>query len=232
MSSDLHLSMVTIYVSPDKVPFYLHKERLCQHSRFFAKAFDGGFVEANTKSMTMKDEGVEEFKLLEEWLYRGKFTPPKYGEPTADSQRSFLLIKLFCFAEKVEIMKLQNMALDRIRNFATTTLSTIDNRFRDIFTTKQSPYHSPLAIEHAYSHTPPHSPLRRLLSELFAYNVDPHSPGLDLEDYPKEFVSEVCLLNMKRLPFRLQGEKAGFDDDVEQNHIKPRSCSTLFKDRT
>lgn len=70
--SDLHRLMVTIYVSPEPYPFYLHKGRLCQLSSFFEKAFHGSFEEATTGSMYLEEDGVDEFKLFEEWLYSEK----------------------------------------------------------------------------------------------------------------------------------------------------------------
>ena len=49
--------------------------------------------------MYLEEDGVDEFKLFEEWLYSGKLS--------------------FCFAEKVGISKLQNATLDTIRDTAT-----------------------------------------------------------------------------------------------------------------
>ena len=109
--SDLNLSMVTIYVGLNKTPFHLRKERLCQHSSFFQKAFDGGFAEASNKSMTMEEDGVEEFKMLEEQLYTGRITTSHYDPSSDDMPLRFVLVKLFCLAEKVGIIQVQNKAL-------------------------------------------------------------------------------------------------------------------------
>ena len=92
---------MTVYVSPERYPFYFHKGRLCQHSSFFEKAFYGSFKEATPGSMYMEEDGVDEFKLFEEWLYTDEFSYPKDSD-----NPSLLLVKVFCFVEKVEIANL------------------------------------------------------------------------------------------------------------------------------
>lgn len=112
--SNLHCSIVTFYVGPKQYPFYFHKGRLCQHSSFFEKKFHDSFKEATVGSIYLKKDGVDVFKLFEEWLYPEKFSYPKdFDDP------SFLLVKVFCFAEKVGISKLQNATLDAFRDRAT-----------------------------------------------------------------------------------------------------------------
>ncbi len=61
----------------------------------------------------MEEDGVNEFKLFEEWLYTDEFSYPKDSDDP-----SLLLVKVFCFAEKVEIANLQNATLDAIRDRA------------------------------------------------------------------------------------------------------------------
>lgn len=112
--NNLHRSIVTVYVGPKQYPFYFHKGRLCQHSSFFEKKFHDSFKEATVGSIYLKKDGVDVFKLFEEWLYPENFSYPKdFDDP------SFLLVNFFCFAEKVGISKLQNATLDAIRDRAT-----------------------------------------------------------------------------------------------------------------
>ena len=53
--------------------------------------------------MYLEEDGVDEFKFFEEWLYSGKLHCSKEFE-----ELSLLLIKVFCFAERVGISNLQN----------------------------------------------------------------------------------------------------------------------------
>ena len=194
--SSLHRSIVTIYVSPEQYPFYFHKGRLYQYS-YFKKAFYSPFKEATTNVIYLEEDGVNKFKLFEEWLYSGKLSCPKEPE-----ERSLLLVKVFCFAEKVGISKLQNATLDTIRDTATvrqispSSPGTMHNAARtphnpfvsDPISTFQFQAHQSTrggptskkslpkylppatssAISYAYQNTLERSPLRKLLADIFA----------------------------------------------------------------
>ena len=84
------------------------------------------------------------------------------------------------------------------------------------------------AIQHAYQNTPTGSPLRKLLADIFAYNVKPDALDEDILSFPVEYVADVLLINMKRLPLRLGEEKADFDVTAKNYHISesPRSSTT------
>ncbi len=252
--SILHRSIVTVYVSPEKHPFYFHKGRLCQHSSFFEKAFHGSFEEATTGSMYLEEDGVDEFKLFEEWLYSEKFSYPKDSDDP-----SLLLVKVFCFAEKVGISDLQNATLDAIRDQATeqhvslptpnTTYETyanpknpFDSAERPILdllreeamttrpaheepVTKYLPPTTASAITYAYQNTPERSPLRKLLTDIFAYDIKPEALYEDILSFPTEFLGDVLLITMKRLPFRLKAEEADFDKNADKYHVHDSSST-------
>ncbi|KAL9126645.1 MAG: hypothetical protein Q9217_004335 [Psora testacea] len=247
---DLHRSIVTIYVSPEHYPFYLHKGRLCRRSSFFEKAFHGSFEEATTGSMYLEEDGVDEFKLFEEWLYSEKWSYPR------DSvDPSFLLVKLFCFAEKIGISELQNATLDAICDRAAgrdMKEATPDNNGETIarpqglfgshtapifgatdlmrttrsgFETVAQKYLPPAtsnAIYYAYDHTPESSPLRKLLADIFAFNVKPQAWDESFLTLPVEFMADVLVINMKRLPLRLEDERADFDLNTNKYHVEHR----------
>ncbi|MCJ1225076.1 hypothetical protein MMC12_001725 [Toensbergia leucococca] len=240
----LHHSIATIYVGPEKYPFYFHKGRICQPSAFFEKGFHGSFEEATTGSMYLEEDGVDEFVVFED----------------------FLLVKVFCFAEKVGIPKLQNLALDAIRDRCTkegippallddtqsepVIVETSYNSFGWGVPSQPSPLfavHTDLesrpvqrtpnpvyrelkitylppgtsaAICYAYDNTPTGSPLRKLLADIFAYNVKPEALDEDILLFPAEFMADVLLINMKRLPLRLKLESADFDLNAEKYHVQ------------
>ena len=238
----LHRSIVTVYVGPEKYPFYFHKGRLCQHSSFFEKAFHGSFQEATTGSMYLGEDGIDEFKLFEEWLYTKKFSYPKDSDDP-----SLLLMKVFCFADKIRNSALQNATLDAIRDRAeeqrisSLTRNTPQGLFvsaqRSPFgwsteyagmanpslgksVAKTPPPATVSAVQYAYQRTPEHSPLRKLLSDIFAYNVEPGMLNENILSFPIEFLADVLLTNMKRLPFRLDEEAAAdFDENADKYHI-------------
>lgn len=174
---------------------YFHKGRLCQHSSFFEKAFHGSFQETTTGSMYLRENVIDEFKLFEEWLYTKKFSYPKDSDDP-----SLLLMEVFCFADNIRNSTLQNATLDAIRD--------------------APPPATVSAVQYAYQRTSEHSPLRKLLSDIFAYNVEPGMLNENILSFPIEFLADVLLTNMKRLPFRLDEEAAAdFDENVDKYHI-------------
>ncbi|KAK3175046.1 hypothetical protein OEA41_002292 [Lepraria neglecta] len=249
--SGLHRSIVTVYVGPEKYPFYFHKGRLCQHSSFFERAFHGSFEEASTRSIYLEEDGVDEFKFFEEWLYSEKFSFPKDSD-----NPSLLLVKVFCFAEKAGISTLQNATLDAIRDRATEQNVSLPtpNTIYQTYPKPQTPFGSnqrsifgfpvddvipglekPVAkylppatasgIHYVYQNTPERSPLRKLLADIFAYNVKPETLDEDILLFPAEFMADVLLINMKRLPLRLKEEAADFDNNADKYHVHDSSST-------
>ncbi|KAL8706526.1 MAG: hypothetical protein Q9201_000458, partial [Fulgogasparrea decipioides] len=251
---ELHRSLVTVYVGPEEYPFYFHKGRLCEHSSYFEKAFHGSFKEAANGSILLEEDGIDEFKVFEEWLYSGKFSYPKdSGDP------SLLLVKVFCFADKVGLPDLQNATLDAIRDRAAeqhvsppTQNETYETypQPRRLFGSAQQPiFGTPRddtvitspglgkpvakslppatvsAINYAYEKTLERSPLRKLLTDIFAYDVEPERLDRNILLFPMEFVADVLLTNMKRLPFRLNNEEADFDKNADRYHIHDSSST-------
>ena len=245
---------MTVYVGPEHYPFYLHKGRLCQHSSVFEKEFHGSFEEATTGSMYLEEDGVDEFKLFEEWLYSEKFSYPKDSDDP-----SLLLMKVFCFAEKIGVSNLQNATLDAIRERATeqqVSLKTPNSTYEtcakpqvpwwpapqqtfdsQMFhtSTKNPGFEKPVAkylppatssaIHYAYENTPERSSLRKLLTDIFAFNVEPETLDEDIHSFPAAFLADVLLTNMKRLPLRLKNEKADFDKNADKYHVQDSSSA-------
>ena len=239
---------MTVYVGPGKYPFYFHKGRLCQYSSFFEKAFHGSFEEATTGSMYLEEDGVDEFRSFEEWLYLGKFNCPNDCDDL-----SLLLVKVYCFADRVGISDLQNASLDAIRSQATEQhISLVDSSPNyDTYAKPQStlnfaqpqfscfhedepippspPPEEPVAkhllpatanaIRYAYQNTLGDSSLRKLLADIFAFNVKPESLNEEISLLSPEFMADVLFINMRRLPFRLGEEEADFDRNADKYHV-------------
>jgi len=53
-------------------PFIIHKDIICHHSSYFAKAFNGNHVESKTQTMSFPDVHSDTFGLLVEWFYTQK----------------------------------------------------------------------------------------------------------------------------------------------------------------
>ena len=86
------------------------------------------------------------------------------------------------------------------------------------------------AVHYAYQKTSERSPLRRLLTDIFAYDVKPEA--LYEEDslsFPAQFMADVLFITKKRLPLRLNGEEADFDKNADKYHVQ--NLSSTCNDR-
>ncbi|PVH80944.1 hypothetical protein DL98DRAFT_372884, partial [Cadophora sp. DSE1049] len=63
--------MVKIYVGPEKECWVIHEDLICNKSKYFRSAFQGGFAESANKSIHIEDEDPKVFKFVVEWLYNG-----------------------------------------------------------------------------------------------------------------------------------------------------------------
>ena len=182
--------------------------------------------------MYLKEDGVDEVRMFEEWVYSDRLNFPRDSDDP-----SLLMVKVFCFAEKVGISDIQNATLDAIRDRAAkqpvswTTPKTapalppgfFESTSRTSPSLKRYPTTTADAITYAYEHTPEGSPLRKLLADIFAYDVKSEELEKDILSFPPQFMADVLLITMKRLPFRSNMEKAQFYKDAKRYHVEGSS---------
>ena len=51
------IKVVSLEVGPEKTKYFVHKELLCQKSRYIEKAFNSGFRETTEQSIAMRKLG-------------------------------------------------------------------------------------------------------------------------------------------------------------------------------
>ena len=201
----------------------------------------------------MDEYGIDEFKVFEEWIYSEKLNYPEDFDCP-----SLLLVKVFCLAQVVGVLNLQNATIDAIRDLATKQHRSLTSPikfheqravppapfvwrsqpgwgvFNDQRTTivaleepvtKYVPPVTASAIHYAYQETSQSSPLRRLLADIFAYDVKPEVLYDEYQSFPTEFLADVLLTTKKRLSLRLENEEADFDMNADKYHV-PDSSST------
>ncbi|KAK2626995.1 hypothetical protein QTJ16_004170 [Diplocarpon rosae] len=69
-ASDIRQSSIGADTNPKT--FIVHKELACYHLLFFAKAFNGQFMEVQNNHMKLNDADVTTFGLLVIWVYHEK----------------------------------------------------------------------------------------------------------------------------------------------------------------
>lgn len=123
-------------VGPDRTPFIIHKELLCDSSPYFAAALKGDFKEAKDNTVELLDDDVTVFKYFQIWLYSGKIS-------SQDDVSFRIIFQLYCFSDLRQIPDLQNAAVNAIIGRQTRTS------------------HIPVGmIPYVYGNTPPNTRVR------------------------------------------------------------------------
>lgn len=111
--------MVEVTIPSGKT-FYLHIGVLSDKCDYFRAALTGGFQEASTKSLTLKDVSDNTFAFFLKWLYGGTIQPDRNPNPKTCPfhQEANLtwagLIDLWFFADYLCTAALQNHVVDNI----------------------------------------------------------------------------------------------------------------------
>ncbi|TVY24071.1 hypothetical protein LHYA1_G006988 [Lachnellula hyalina] len=116
-SENLGSEIVTIYVGPKRKSFTVHKKLLCERSSYFLKAFASGFKEGAEGVMYMKEEHVDAFENLVNWIYRDQLPsfPSRDFPDSIDGWENFgqtVTEPLFFMAEKLCIDEICNKIMD------------------------------------------------------------------------------------------------------------------------
>ncbi|KAK5129440.1 hypothetical protein LTR08_003264 [Meristemomyces frigidus] len=83
----------------------VHKAVICQQSAFFAKACDGGFIEAQQNVITLKDDQPGPVHAMLQFMYTGN-----YGTTETSMQNGLFSIKVRAMADKYDVLGLAELA--------------------------------------------------------------------------------------------------------------------------
>ncbi|CZT11833.1 uncharacterized protein RCO7_07477 [Rhynchosporium graminicola] len=119
--------MVTTHVGPEKVAWLLHEAVLCNASKFFKDAFQGGFSETLTKTTHLVEDDPAVFEKFVDYVY-ANFPSSNYAsgssfahslEPEWEVPEEHLTTwyGLEIFAEKLGMSELKDLALESWRNY-------------------------------------------------------------------------------------------------------------------
>jgi len=167
--------MVQILVGPDKKPFTMHKELLCNTAPYFRAAFEGHFIEGKQQLLELPSEDPGTFESFQLWAYTGSIL--KEGENTAGISWE-TLVGLYIFGDAHGISGLQNAVIDLM----------IDKNDVD----KKIPIEEIRKIWGQFSEA---SPLRRLVLEMSACNgaVTLWFMRGDRSEFSKEFLFDLAM---------------------------------------
>lgn len=141
--SDLRDELVIIHANPGtdhERKFIASKIVLCSHSRYFNRALNGSFVEAETNKIEVHGIETTHLRALLAFCYN-KENPSHYDGTIR------ALAKLWIVADRFIVPVLQNLAIGELCRKLHNEYDTFDVE----------------TIFDVYNHTPPTSPLRKLV---------------------------------------------------------------------
>lgn len=169
-----NLSGITrIYVGTPPTPFDVHIGLLRSRSPFFDGLFKGHSIEEiQTNPVPLPNEDADLFGDLVSWIYRDTIYKYAVAEDNA-----FFLFRLWVMAAKFEMPLLQNYVM---------------SHFLVVMNTQPGGVYDKIKIDFVYDNTPPCSPLRRLVADMWARNgAQSGFPEL-LQTMPRAFLEDVC----------------------------------------
>ncbi|KAG9533470.1 hypothetical protein KCU93_g339, partial [Aureobasidium melanogenum] len=141
--------IVTVEIGIEKKAFHIHKDLLTYYSDYFRGAFNGSFVEATKGKISLVDERVDVFDVVNQFVYTRQLSDG------ADSAMGWeLLIRVWIFGDKYLMPCLQNKAMNAL-----------------IQKNREAKFIPTLQLKIIYDNTLPGSPLRKFVLNLVTYKV-------------------------------------------------------------
>ncbi|KAL1591647.1 hypothetical protein SLS60_011645 [Paraconiothyrium brasiliense] len=179
--SGVNQSFATVVVGTEEATFVVHEALLTHYSEFFRAALQGGFQEAKTKTVTLKDDSSSTFELFVHWLYHERLpnarkddaqvvqlfsiqgdkpVEPSKAEAKEHLCKSKRLVHLYVFGNTYQAAQ-----------FKTATLRSLFKHLHKvggIFPRRST-------IAYAFTKLPNNDPLCRLLVDFYCLNEDTFS---------------------------------------------------------
>jgi hypothetical protein len=179
-----------IFVDEDPDPFLINLDLICEVP-YFANAFRGAFTESESKTITLRDVDRSTVSDFLDWVRalpkprtRRERTlgPPHSPRRLEHPSRLAPLVKLWVFADKYRVPKLQNQAMAKIA---------------DLYSVYDGKNIQPSLIGYVYDNSQLDSPLRRIIVDFAAAKMHPDFYSEIVSELHVEFLEDLCLAQMK-----------------------------------
>ncbi|KAL8744271.1 MAG: hypothetical protein Q9184_008019, partial [Pyrenodesmia sp. 2 TL-2023] len=145
--------VATILVGPAEESIFIHRNLLTSKSAFFNAALAGPWAESTTGVVRLSEEDPELVSLYASWIYNHEWAKDADGkEATFDT-----CCRLYVLADKLGSEALQNAAIDRLREYGMRSQVGL----------------SVNTISFIYGATLPGSVLRKLVTDMLAWEMNP-----------------------------------------------------------
>jgi hypothetical protein len=158
---------VTVEVGTKKKAFIIHKDLLVFYSDYFRGAFNGSFSEATKGKISLADERVDVFNVVNQFVYTRQLSDK------LDSDLEWeMLVRAWLFGDKYLMPSLQNRAMSVLIEKGAITLFVPTS-----------------CLELIYNNTLPGSVLRKFMVDTAAYTCD--TSELVDDSWPREALVDL-----------------------------------------
>jgi hypothetical protein len=160
----------------------VHKELLCEHSPYFQASVKEEWIDPENRIIPLPDDKPYIVNLYVQWIYSDRILSrnPSATEAHGSTELN-TLVYAFVFGEKIQDARFKDAVIDAVIKCTLTPGKDGTTWFPGV-----------KAINHAFEGTPPESPLRRLLVDLWARNgrADWDRKGLN-SDFTTTLIGEL-----------------------------------------
>lgn len=198
-------------------------EYVCHYSPVLKAAFNGPFANAQTNSYKLEEISPGAFRLFFQWIYSQKIEVPleRYlqrdpyiisildnvdfsewdNEDFAKLIQEFYLVQLWITADHLLMPTLQNVTMTVLISLQDTPPNQF---YKRTYYEEWFPY--------LYEHTAPGSPLRHLIVDRNAYDVDWEHVS-ELDNYPQEMLFEMVKVYSAGLSYGAMDIDSEYESD-------------------
>jgi hypothetical protein len=169
---------VKVVIGAASTTYLVHKEVFCSQSPFFAAAFNGGFLEAESQKLSLPDVEPKHFEHVILWCYTQRLEEQEFFFKE-DKPTYFALLDLYGLADRLVIEGMRNAIVDRMAALAELTNSV--------------PTPSDTYI--LYETIRDNAPVRKLVLDLFAFKKTENLVSTHPDEWHPTFLRDlVCKL--------------------------------------
>jgi hypothetical protein len=168
---------------------------ICFQSAYFNNLLNGGFKEAGTHKVSIKDASVETFKAVLLWLNVGRLPPQLSYRQT---------FEIYVFADMY--------IMPRIKNHA------VQDCISRLYSEWKVPYR--VDVDYLYDNTTGGAPMRKIIFDFYMANTDWKETGGFHQEFHRDFLVEMfeCLRVDGEVPQKSESKLSWF------NAMKDRIC--------
>lgn len=178
--------IITVLVGENEQQFIVHKNTICDKSKFFEAACSSGrWKEGKEKLVRLPEVDPEAFRVYVHWVYTGKVSPEvEWGHADLNcAEKQVTYTEAYIIGDVLDDNDLRKHVID--------TMIEKTSAWADLLPCT--------SLRRIWEATPTASPLRILALEWAVFEGNPQDLNDSIEHFPEEYVRDLAMLMLPRL---------------------------------